>query len=248
MSTKQSASHEKWTETRNSAHKIVHAASTDSQLAENLEETLGLAEAAQLLDLPKSEVLDLIEQGLLCATRNQSTKEWLIERACALAQLSTFSSTQNSPASSSPETDSFVGDSEDLAELPELTETTTVEEDALLPTESHGFSLSDRQAITQKNLEAILDSLDFATVRLEGAMYRIGYLESQVDSYKEQLKILPEFRNRAAQALLVEMENENLKKTVDTQEAELDEMNKLLDKMRNSKTFRFFRWAFGLSF
>ena len=72
----------------------------------------------------------------------------------------------------------------------------------------------DRAAITAKNIESLMDSLDFANVRLEGSMYRVGYLEAQLSSLEQQLELMNEYRNRAARAILADRENDILKEKV----------------------------------
>jgi hypothetical protein len=69
----------------------------------------------------------------------------------------------------------------------------------------------DRLEISSKNIQALMDSLDFANVRLEGSMYRIGYLEAQVHSMEEQITLMNEYRNRAAMAILKDRENDILR-------------------------------------
>lgn len=71
----------------------------------------------------------------------------------------------------------------------------------------------DRAEITAKNIQALMDSLDFANVRLEGSMYRIGYLEAQVNSLETQMTEMNTYRNRAAKAILTDRENTLLKQT-----------------------------------
>ena len=79
----------------------------------------------------------------------------------------------------------------------------------------------DRAAITAKNIESLMDSLDFANVRLEGSMYRVGYLEAQLSSLELQLELMNEYRNRAAKAILADRENDILKEKI----AELETTN-----------------------
>lgn len=114
-------------------------------------------------------------------------------------------------------------------------------------TPSTGLASLNRTETTAKHVGDVLESLDFAAVRLEGAMYRIGYLESQVDNLNEQLKVLPEFRARAAKAILTERENHVLLQSISEYEAELKETHELLEKLNKSRTWQFFRWMFGIS-
>lgn len=110
-----------------------------------------------------------------------------------------------------------------------------------------GLTSQNRADTTAKHVGDVLESLDFAAVRLEGAMYRIGYLESQVDSMQEQLKVLGEFRARAAKAILIERENHMLLESISEYEAELKETHDLLERLNKSRTWQFFRWLFGVS-
>ncbi|MGH9553414.1 MAG: hypothetical protein ACRD3W_28795, partial [Terriglobales bacterium] len=101
--------------------------------------------------------------------------------------------------------------------------------------------------------------LDFASVRLEGAMYRIGYLEAQVNSQEEQLKVLPEFRARAAKAILTERENDMLKEensslkidltaahkeSADLHE-EVTQLHSVITRLEQLWWWRILSWAFG---
>jgi DNA repair ATPase RecN len=132
-------------------------------------------------------------------------------------------------------------DAKPRAAVVESTELTTTTH-----SQPSGLSSINRAETTAKHVGDILESLDFAAVRLEGAMYRIGYLESQVDSLHEQLKVLPEFRARAAKAILTERQNHVLIETISEYENELNETHELLEKLSKSKTWQFFRWAFGV--
>ena len=113
--------------------------------------------------------------------------------------------------------------------------------------QSTGLASLNRSETTAKHVGDVLESLDFAAVRLEGAMYRIGYLESQVDYLTEQLKVLPEFRARAAKEILTERENHVLLQAISEYESELKETHELLEKLNKSRTWQFFRWMFGIN-
>lgn len=116
----------------------------------------------------------------------------------------------------------------------------------------------DRAEITARNVQALLDSLDFANVRLEGSMYRVGYLEAQVSSLEEQLELMNEYRNRAAKSILIDRENDLLKEKVaglETQNSDMQEHLTALDEhlvqahmaiSRIEKTwwYRLFSWLF----
>ncbi len=103
-----------------------------------------------------------------------------------------------------------------------------------------------------------MDSLDFANVRLEGSMYRIGYLEAQVHSMEEQIALMNEYRNRAAMAILKDRENDILREkmvgletksaTLENQVAILEEnltnANVLLARIEQTWWYRVCAWLF----
>jgi len=131
----------------------------------------------------------------------------------------------------------------------------------------------DRQQITAKNLNSLLENLDFTNIRLEGAMYRVGFLEAKIDALEEQLEEVPELRAKFARSLILENENagyqkeieqyhtekeahlkeiaqyqcENAEylKTIAKHETELLEMHSLLDRIRNSWWCRMWCWLTG---
>ncbi len=104
----------------------------------------------------------------------------------------------------------------------------------------------DRRAITSKSLHALLASFETTSARLEAAMYRAGYLESQVNSLQEQLLVLPDLRTKAAQTLILQRENEQLKATVAKHETELLEVHQRMDRLRQSWWWRAWCWALGV--
>lgn len=115
-----------------------------------------------------------------------------------------------------------------------------------LPQPTSAISPILRSETTARHVDDVMGSLDFAAVRLEGAMYRLGYLESQVDVLQEQLKVLSEFRSRAAKAVIVERENMMLQKQMSEYEEELEETHRIMDKLNQSKAWHFFRWLFRI--
>lgn len=78
-----------------------------------------------------------------------------------------------------------------------------------------------RQVISARNLQELLEGLEFTHERLQGAMYRIGFLENQVENLEDRLKTLPEFRARAARGILIEKENRDLKDAITLRDQEL---------------------------
>jgi hypothetical protein len=105
----------------------------------------------------------------------------------------------------------------------------------------------DRAEITNKNLESVLENLDFSSVRLEGAMYRIGYLEAKLDDLQKELEIMPELRTKWAKSLILERENEEYKETIAKREHELLEVHQMLDKIKESWWCRAWCWFTGIT-
>ena len=91
-------------------------------------------------------------------------------------------------------------------------------------------------------------------------MYRIGYLESQIENLTEQLVILPELRSRAARAFITERECKILKETVALREQELAKANthlahqqarldlasEFIGRLTSNFLFRIFSWLIGI--
>jgi hypothetical protein len=105
----------------------------------------------------------------------------------------------------------------------------------------------DRAEITNKSLESVLENLDFSSVRLEGAMYRIGYLEAKLDDLQKELQIIPELRAKWAKSLILERENEEYRETIAKREHELLEVHQMLDKIKESWWCRAWCWFTGLN-
>ena len=134
----------------------------------------------------------------------------------------------------------------------------------ILPEDSFFQSLSDqeekvveileKQDLSQRNLAAVIESLEFANDRLQVTMHRIGYLEAKVEGLEERLLILPELKSIAARYPLLEMENQELKTILierETQlaesEAELRQASLILDHVRASLWHRFWAWLTATS-
>jgi hypothetical protein len=105
----------------------------------------------------------------------------------------------------------------------------------------------DRNQITNKNLESVLENLDFTSVRLEGAMYRIGYLEAKLDDQNKEIQTMPELRAKWAKSLILERENEEYKETIARREHELLEIHQVLDKIKESWWCRAWCWFTGIT-
>lgn len=75
--------------------------------------------------------------------------------------------------------------------------------------------------------------------RLESASYRIGYLEALVNTKDEEIKLLPDLRMRAANAIALEKKKQELEQKVCGLETELT-------NLKSSWWYRFSRWFFGI--
>lgn len=69
------------------------------------------------------------------------------------------------------------------------------------------------------DLTPLLDRLREAHAQIQSAHYRIGFLEYEIDTYKDKLKLLEDVEARAARAAAVEKENQELKKLLPLVEA-----------------------------
>ncbi len=74
--------------------------------------------------------------------------------------------------------------------------------------------------------------------RLEGASYRIGYLEAMVSAKEEQLRLLPDLRVAAAKALTDERRSHEL-------EDKLSQVELELANLKGAWWYRVARWLFG---
>lgn len=92
------------------------------------------------------------------------------------------------------------------------------------------FNDADRQAITGQNMDKMIEQLNFTSDRLQGAMHRIGYLESQVETYEGQLSFMPDFRAKAARCIILEKENQELKAVIEHRNRQILKREQLLDE------------------
>jgi hypothetical protein len=243
--------------------------------AEHRKGTMSLEDAAILLHIDAAAAEAMIASDQLCANRDPDTGAWLVQTACVRAQLADGIDTAGGTGSETVNCDPEVADHQ--LHLSPIVET-RVDQRMFLVAGETGPEVAvtqkaagkplplDRAAVTSKNVEALMDSLDFANVRLEGAMYRIGYLEAQVAGFEEQLSVLPEFRARAAKAILTDRENDILKEQLDkvsaqakgyemmidtldadiaSLETSLSASNGVIDKLQSLWWFRVGCWIFG---
>jgi hypothetical protein len=87
----------------------------------------------------------------------------------------------------------------------------------------HTAPKRDINNVTSQNL---LDLIERLTHQLSSASTRIGYLEAQVTNYQEQVKLLPDLTERAAQTLSLKEENDELRKKFAALELELTQVRK----------------------
>ncbi|CAN5147731.1 hypothetical protein BH11CYA1_BH11CYA1_28360 [soil metagenome] len=99
-----------------------------------------------------------------------------------------------------------------------------------IPPHERLFSKKEREALTNSSVAKIVEQLTFTSDRLGGAMHRIGYLESQVDTMEAQLSFLPEFRAKAARAIVLELENFDYKEIVEQRNMQLLKRERMLEE------------------
>lgn len=99
-----------------------------------------------------------------------------------------------------------------------------------IPPQERFFSKQDREVITTASVNKAIEQLTFTSDRLSGAMHRIGYLESQVEVMEDQLRFLPDFRARAARAIILERENWELKEVTEQRNMQLVNRERLLEE------------------
>jgi hypothetical protein len=86
-----------------------------------------------------------------------------------------------------------------------------------------------REELTDSSIVKVLEQFNFTSERLQGAMHRIGFLESQVETLQDQARFLPEMRAKAARSIVLERENSELKDVINDRNLQLMNREKLLD-------------------
>lgn len=222
--------------------------------------TLTVKEAASLLGVSEGKVLKLIDEQVLCAELDSQTYSWLVDAACAEMHIGSEALSVEAPAPIEVEEVTDASAQHQLDALTAYTgiidmeppeaewQDTEIPWASVLEIKQKPFVRGlDREAITQHNVEAVIESLDSATVRLEGAMYRIGYLEAQVDGLQEQLSVLPEYRTRAARAIISERENAILKQAVEAKETELAVAKSAIERLQSHFLWPILSWLCGIA-
>ena len=200
-------------------------------------EQLTLDQAARILGVPEARVKELIADDTLCCTEAGLDQEPRLSAACVRAQAgkSKLEFIQEVKRMIAGENKKHRKQSVDLpnnadiclqelfdSSSPFSAEKTSPVTASRTTRELHVKGI-DRAEITGRNIEAVLENLDFTSVRLEGAMYRIGYLEAKIDDLQTELQIMPELRTKWAKSLILERENEDYKEAISEHKCTIDE-------------------------
>lgn len=99
--------------------------------------------------------------------------------------------------------------------------------------EPHVSSDTDRHMTlhdTPQNANTVVD-LSVLLRELQGANYRVGFLEAQNQSFSEQLKLLPDFQSQAAKAA--------------EHQARVEALEQELSTIKGHWWYRFWKWMLG---
>lgn len=96
---------------------------------------------------------------------------------------------------------------------------------AAMDNERHQLAVSSN---TDENFSTrtLWHKLDMTGQQLRAATYRIGYLESQVDLYRQQAALLPSCQAEAARTTAAELEVENFKRRLDEAATEIERLRR----------------------
>ncbi len=161
------------------------------------EEGLTLAQTAALLGFDQRSVKRLIKERKICGRRQGPNRKWVVDLECVQTWLQKLGTGQESGQSGSSAVDN---QSHQLAIAAQLDE-----------------NLSSR---------TLWHKLDITGQQLRAATYRIGYLESQVDLYRQQAALLPGYQAEAARASTAEQEAENLQKQLAEAKLEIERLRR----------------------
>jgi len=135
-------------------------------------------QAAEILGADGRAVLKLIQDGRLCAARDKQTRKWLIDLECLEAWV------------------------QNLGNDVVLRHTPAQAAKPVKPAQAQNPAAVDADGNRETDQAAtLLEKLDTANQHLQAATFRIGYLESQVQGYKEQVNLLLEMHRTAVQAI-----------------------------------------------
>ena len=220
---------------------------------------LTVSQAASILGVEEQKVLHLIADHTLCCVNADENGSPLLDAACVQTQAGKTKAAFLAEVRQiiSAEKVAKTADQSSLEQL--FAELAVVGEvgasDVVEAAEPVGETINirpvpikgfDRAAITARNVQSIIASLESANSRLESVMFRAGYLESKVENLEEKLKDMPELRTKAARSIIFEKENADLKATIAKQELELIEVHQVLDRLRESWWWRTWSWVLGM--
>jgi len=209
-------------------------------------EELTIRQTARVLGIEEEKVLSLIGDKTLCCSRQDAFGKPMLDAACVRAQAGVSREAFLSQVRRLITTETSMQELVDLSQaaLDELICETEATLSSEVSSSDHHHEVSD--AITIQNVSLLVDNLASATLRLEALMYRAGYLEAKVENLEEQLKVVPDLRTKAAQGLILERENGQLKSTISEHESELLDLHQLLARLRHNWFCRSWCWMFGV--
>ncbi len=163
-----------------------------------LKNTLTLAQTSKYLNLSLNDIHDLIANGKICSSQDENG-QILIDLNC-VSTLKNNSSHANEHKSivDSLTPDDFYGDVDDDSSavsdqdtLNRLFKSDYLKSDIVTESElvkENELTVYNRESITNYNLTRLIGNIEYTNEKLHDAMYKIGYLESNVASLKAQLE------------------------------------------------------------
>jgi hypothetical protein len=156
---------------------------------------LSVAQTAVLIGFDQRAVVKLIKERKLCGKRIRGTRNWVVELECVQAWLQKLG---------------FGSGKKDL-------------KDEIEAPENHEIALAG-QAEDGDHVKTLWYKLEMSGQQLRAASYRIGYLESQVEVFKQQVALLPDLQSSAGRLSEAESECDELKMKLAGAQAELERM------------------------
>jgi hypothetical protein len=209
-------------------------------------EELTVRQTARVLGVDEEKVLSLIGDKTLCCSRQDAFGKPMLDAACVRAQAGVTREAFLGKVRRLITTEKSM---QELVDVPQAALDELIDEsEADTPISALVASSDHRQgdAVIIQNVNLLVDNLASATLRLEALMYRAGYLEAKVENLEEQLKVVPDLRTKAAQGLILERENRQLKSTIYERESELLDLHQLLARLRHNWFCRSWCWMFGV--
>ncbi len=172
---------------------------SDAEVLVDQAEGLTVAQTAVLLGFDQRAVVKLIKEHKLCAKKSKQSRSWVVELECVQAWLQKLGFGAGTVKEK--------GESEaDTIEAPG----------------NHQVALANQFEETDET-RTLWYKLEMAGQQLRAASYRIGYLESQVDVYRQQMNLLPDLQAQAARGAAAESDAHGLQKQLDEAQAELEQ-------------------------